>query len=173
MRLEDKYGFYNIAKGTKLFRKSHTSNVCEEMFFGFSALGSYSSSSKTKEIQIWETISDIKGFLMLKENPKMNRKISAVIEIYNNIFPENELHENDYVNVKKYCQERIQLTAALKSRGINNWVCSVENKFEMEIFLFNSIENNMKLIKYIETVGNNSSCLNDVDTFEHKSINYR
>lgn len=173
MELIEKYGTYNIRKGTRLFRKSADEIVKEEMFFGFSPLASYSSYIKTREIQIWETILEINGFLMLKENPTINRKISAAIEIYNFYFPENKLQCNDYVNVKKYCNERNQLIKILKSMGITNWVCSVENKFEMELFLFNSIENNMRLIKYIETVGNNSSCLNDVDTFEHKSIKYK
>lgn len=168
-----KHNSYIIIKGTKLFRKAINSNVCEEMFFGFSPLATYSSSNNhLRLIQIWETNYDIEVFLMLKENSTINRKYSSIIEIYNSIFPNNQLDKNYYVELKKYSNERSHLVQFLKSKKITNWICSLENKYEMELFLFDGIENNSNVVSYLKTVTSNSDCLIDVDTFNHNMINY-
>lgn len=166
MNLIEKYGQYTIKKGTKLFRISESTSISKEMFFAFSPDGTSNPKNSSYQIQIWETLVDTNGFLMLTDSSK-NKKISAVIEIYNQFFPNEKI--SDYLDIKHFSKERSKLIMSLKSKGINNWICSVENKYDMEFFLFDSVEYNSNCIAYIEAF---NSKYKNCDTFNHSLIKY-
>lgn len=166
MNLKEKYNLYSIDKGTILFRQALDTNYDDEMFFGFSVFATYSAFNNSDEIQIWETQININAFLMLNDYSKINRKKSSIVDIYNNFFPENQFDKDADVYLKNNIEKRTKLTEKLKSKGIYNWVSSVENKFEMELFLFHSKEHNSDCIKYIKSIETKSNSMSDVDTFD-------
>lgn len=170
MSLINNYGFYTIKKDTKLFRKAVSIDTQEEMFLGFSPYATYSAYQPTKTIQIWETTCEIQAFLMVKGKNKGGKILSAVIDIYNCYFPSNQKNQNDYVSIKKYCKEREELINILKQNGITSWICSVENKIEMELFLFHSKEHHSIVVRHIETVDNNAKEIEDANTFNYDLI---
>ncbi len=136
---------YIIEKGTKLFRRSQNQQISDEMFFGFCPYGTFSSFNRTEPIEQWITLSEIKGNLMLKDVGNKYRLKSSIPQIYNSFKPSENC---DLLELKKYGSKRNELIDFLRKQNINNWVSSVEDKYEMELFLFSNSEEISTFVKY-------------------------
>lgn len=173
MNLIDKYGYYRIKKGTILFRKAINTNIYNEMFFGFSVYSTSSSSVKTDEIQIWEIKKDINVFFMIKDYSINHKKISSIVDIYNFLYPDNKLNSNDDIYIKQNINVRTELINELKKLDIKSWVSSVENKDEMELFLFSSIDLHSEMIQFIKSIKINNKVFDNyykIESFKIENI---
>lgn len=136
---------YIIEKGTKLFRRSNKQEISEQMFFGFCPYGTFSSYHRTEPIELWITLTEIKGNLMLKDIHNPYRLKSSIPQIYNSF---NASENYNLLELKKYGNKRNELIDFLRKQNINNWVSSVEDKYEMELFLFSNSEEISTFVKY-------------------------
>lgn len=122
------------------------------MFFGFCPFGTYSSFHSNEPIQLWQTKLDIIGNLMIKDVKNKYRKQSSILDIYKNINPNDD---TDIIELKKFGDRRNKLLNYLKEKGINNWISSVEDKSEMEFFIFLNQEGNSKYVEYLNEIDKN------------------
>lgn len=160
---------YFIEKGTKLYRRSDNKKVSKEMFFGFCPFGTYSSFHLREPIQLWITKCDKIGNLMLKDVTNRNRLKSSLV----NIYKDRVVNENiDIIQLKKFGYKRDNLLNYFKVQGITNWITSVEDKYEMELFLFGSANENFEIVEYRSEVDSNLD-YEKLNSFEYSKINCR
>lgn len=173
MDLKTKYGLYKLKKDTILFRQSNNINLYEHMFFGFSIHSTYSSYYNSNEIQLWRIKKDTNVFFMIKDYSNIYKKISAIVDIYNYFNPNEILNDNDDVYIKKEQNIRNKFIQKLKSHEINSWINSVENKNEMELFLFDSIDSHIRIIEFLKSIDKKSKefkYYHKIDNFDIKNI---
>lgn len=145
--------YYRIIKGDYLFRTANTTDVFDQMFFGFSANATLSSDSENKKIQLWQVQSDILPLYAVKHyknEGKINEhKISFLPDIYKEKHPTDM--DADFLTIKKFWNnpKRKLLTTLLLDMGIENWVTSVEDTYDMEVFLFGGSKKNFSLVKFV------------------------
>jgi hypothetical protein len=152
-----------------LFRKADTTKYFECMFFGFCPYGTFSSSSSSKEIQIWQTTAEIHSLFIIKGKSSGGHAKSAILDIYDYCFP-NRPTDKSYIEIKKRNTiERQELIKALRILGFTSWVCSVENSWQMELFVF---DENMicQSIKFVGLVDNNDMNW-EIDSFDRTALN--
>lgn len=153
-----------LPKGIKLFRKAVTTDFYETMFFAFSPFETFNAIHSTEFIQLWETTNDIEVLYMVKnvENNKKFKK-SAIVEIYNYYFPEDEKKSNEYLILKKEDTfERRKLISKLRENNIFGWVTSVDNRISLEFFTFDlKKENNLR---FAESFSNKNEYIYTIDT---------
>lgn len=158
---------YLIEKGTKLYRRFEDNQIYAEMFFGFCPYGTYSSFHNQESIQLWITKSDIKGNLMLLDIDNKNRLKSSIIEIYKS-FNSNDI--TDIIDLKKFGDKRNDLITYFKKQEIYNWISSVEDKHEMELFLFSDEQKNSRLVEYLTQLDSNLD-FEKLNSFDYSKIN--
>lgn len=158
---------YFIKKGTKLYRRSKDKMVYSEMFFGFCPFGTYSSYYYEEPIQLWVTKCDIKGNLMLKDISNKFRLKSSILDIYKS-FVSNDI--TDIIEVKKFGPKRENLLNYFIKQEINNWISSVEDKYEMELLLFSSIEKNTELVEYLTEIDSKLD-YEELNSFDYSRLN--
>ncbi len=153
-----------LPKGIKLFRKALTTDFYETMFFAFSPFETFNALHSTEFIQLWKTTNDIEVLYMVKnvENNKKFKK-SAIVEIYNYYFPEDEKKSNEYLILKKEDTfERRKLICKLRENNIFGWVTSVDNRISLEFFTFDlNKENNLS---FVESFSNKNEYIYTIDT---------
>jgi len=151
----EKYGTYIIEPGTLLFRQAPNRQFYDSMFFGFCENGASTSNHWSDNIQIWKATREIKSLLMLKGQHKTGEEpilYSAIVDIYNEHFPADRRHEYDDLLLKKQdTVYRRRIIRLLKNEGICSWVCSVEDNYPMELFLFAGVEENSEMVSYVES----------------------
>lgn len=136
------------------------------MFFGYGPFGTYSTGNFKLPVQIWEARIDFETFFMVKGKTQGGLPVSAVVDIYNNYFPEATIAKESQVWIKQGDKaERTQLIQKLKENNITNWTTTVEGKNTMELFLFDSVERHDKLMKFVRTATDN-----DGEIYEHDSF---
>lgn len=162
-----------------IFRKSKDTIFYDTMFFGFSADATSSSSfrevivdpwstPRINKVQVWETTQSLESFLMVKQI-KGTHFISSIVDIYNFHFPNDQKEDSCFLELKQTDSiERRRIIETLKKYGINSWVCSVENKKLMELFLFHSKENHESIVRYIDLVDYND--IAKIESFNYSSI---
>ena len=158
---------YLIEKGTKLFRRSQNLEIGDEMFFGFCPYGTFSSFHSNVPIQVWITLSEIKGNLMLKDINNQYRLKSSIPNIYNSY---DSSPDCDLMELKKFGSERNKLIEFFRKQEIKNWVSSVEDKYEMELFLFSNKEEISTLVKYSRQLDPKEDC-DKMNSFDYAKLN--
>lgn len=134
---------YLVKKNTYFFRRAETTNIFPNMFFGFSAAATASSKFHNGNIQVWKTLSDFSVLYAVKKylnenHPIYEMRYSSLPDIYLKKYSDN-LGEMPYLSVKKEDnQTRNNLLAVLKAENVFGWVTSLEDKHEMELFLFDT-----------------------------------
>jgi len=166
----DKSKIYRVLKGTKLYRQACDTEYKDIMFFGYCIYGTYSSSCKTKQIQIWEATKDFDTFFMIKETNKGGYLLSSIVDIYNSFFPLDIKDETEYLSIKKDKEQLTKITQKLESIGIDSWTCSVENKSEMELCLFNTSKNKNDFIRFLSMEESNSKELSNKNSYNSANI---
>lgn len=141
------------------------------MFFGYCPNGTFASKYKGTQIQIWETISEFESFFMVKGKYPGGNPISSIVDTYNIYFPESKKEKNDYLALKQGdTTERRQLIIALLNEKITNWTTSVENRSDMELFLFHSKMQSEMLVKHIDTVDKKQESIYAINSFDSSTL---
>lgn len=153
--LVDKYGEYIVEPGTLLFRRAANKEFHASMFFGFCSVGPGTSNIMSNTVQVWKVTKGIRSLLMLRgqrltgEEPFL---YSAIVDIYNEHFPLDKKHEYDDLMLKKHDTiYRRRIIALLKKQGITSWVCSVEDNYVMELFLFAGAAEHKDSFSFVES----------------------
>ncbi|HRG01275.1 MAG TPA: hypothetical protein PKZ75_09175 [Bacteroidia bacterium] len=163
---------YFVKADTYFFRRALTTGYEPDMFFGFNADATSSSERASNEkIQIWKTI---KSFSVLyavskyeRENMSNEYRISSLSDIYLKKYPTET--DVDYLNIKKYDSPvRRKLLDILNSASFFGWVTSVENKIDMELFLFGNEKN--RLIEFLGFADTSDEKLHDYNYFRKSNI---
>ena len=164
---------YYIKKGTLLFRLSSTNDYQPMMFFGFSSVGALSSDCEDRRIKIWEVLQDFSLFYAIKqytnEGSIFENRISILYDMYIEKYP-NEKGKIKPLSVKQDKDKLNNLVEVLHEKGINGWVTSVEDKYDMELFLFEDISKMATLFKFCGLANENDPKLHEYDFFSKNNI---
>lgn len=161
---------YFVKEGTCFFRQAVTTNIIPYMFFGFNAYATFSSESPNKNIQVWKTLKDFSTLYAVKEYERENQLNEARISSLPDIYFKKYNEKVDYLDIKRYNNQlRRNLLKILHEENYLGWTTSVENTFNMELFLFgNTIPTLMKFMGYTDNVLD--SKLYDYDYFSKSNI---
>lgn len=150
-----KYGEYIIQPGTLLYRVAANTGCYPTMFLGFCSFGASTANFASDTIQVWRTTKEIRSLLMLKGRRLTGEDMllfSAIVDIYNSYFTDNKKDEYDDLMLKKEdTSDRRKIINELLKQGITSWVCSVEDKHQMELFLFQGAAQHEECISCIGT----------------------
>lgn len=171
MTLYDKYGYCLLSQNTYLYRTGEIDKNVNSLFFFLTYSDASGFHPRNRQVQIWKTKKDIKLLFMVREINRFGHAKSAIVEIFNYYFP--GVDAGDDVAIKQNIKTRMRLIDKMKTDGFVGWLSSVENKYVLEICLFDT--NNISYIELLQSVDqadikNNQHTLKYIDI--HPSIEF-
>ncbi|HBF89389.1 MAG TPA: hypothetical protein DDX39_12175 [Bacteroidales bacterium] len=124
------------------------------MFFGTKYIVAKAFNSK---VQVWKTKKTLTIVFLVKYFNQRGWVISALPEIYKNIFPSEKTNVIFDLDIKQDINKRNEFIKRLvEDYKINGWLTSIEGKIDIEVCLFD-LHNNLEKLELIEISINRDS----------------
>lgn len=147
-----KYGYCIVPKGIYLYRGIEDDFLRDEIFFATKF--SMASSFGCGRVQVWKTRNKFElPFLISHLDDFYGKATSALPELYYEAFP-NAAENLDDLDVKQDWRRRSEFASFLfNKRKVVGWFCSIENKDDVELCLFNK-NHYLGLVELVEELQN-------------------
>lgn len=148
-----KFGYCTLASNEFLFRKYKDHKYHESMFFSFRPNDSFSHTTNSRETQKWKTTRRLRLILFIHSVDKRGWVKSNINEAFSILNPQININSFDELTIKKDRKDlRQKFVTQLTNFGFDGWVTSIEEKYEMELFLFSNNRNAVSYLKKKEYV---------------------
>jgi hypothetical protein len=148
MNLKSLYGTCIIPSGTILFNSSQEKELHTCLFLGLKRYVAGAFHSSGRNLFGYRVKKEFEVLFMLKELSQSGRYTSSGDEIFRKYFPKYPGLVDD-LSIKQDIKLRAKMIEILDSQNIIGWLNSLENKKELEIFIFGG---NHKLVNLIEPI---------------------
>jgi hypothetical protein len=135
MNLKSLYGTCIIPFGTILFNSSKEVGPLTYRFFGLKLFVAQVFHQYDRRLLAYRVKKEFEVLFMLKELSQSGRYTSSGDEIFRKYFPDYPALVDD-LSIKQDLKQRTKMIEILDSQNIVGWLNSLENKKELEIFIF-------------------------------------